>query len=655
MQIESIVLYHRDGERRRVLKFEPGRLNVVTGWRATGKSSLIDIVDYCFGRTGLGVTRGKIRRTVGWYGLVLRHQEQYVFAGRPSPPGNAASTKEAMFSVLAGPEPPASGELAANASVDSLREELSRVAGFADVEFVPPTEAARPPLRLHIAHALPLTIQTEDDIDSRSLLFHRGHEQHVLQALRDALPYIVGAAEREAPALRARLQQLRREEAQLQRQLDRLLTASRDADQRGLALLEQAAATGLVGGERAAHDGPPTGDEVMAALRAAVDMDPASEPSEQPTGELEALLYRRRKLHEGLAGAERDEALLRDFGRDQNDFAVETGEQRARLRAIGLLPDVDVAATTCPVCAQALEQPDPLSAELDQHLRHLDAELASVEQLEPRTRQALEAASERTRELRDELRGVNAALRELAARDRAAAAARGLAERRAFVQGVIDEYLRTAPASTQAQKQELQSAIKATAAEQIALASRLDSQAERDRLDGAMNLVGADMTAMARRLSLEHSAGQVRLDVRRMTVLVDTTQEGTFALDQIGSAGNRVGYHLATHLALHRLLRQRDRPVPAFLLLDQPTGPFYPEDVREGEEPELRSESDREVVAAIFRLIHDVVSDLDGELQVIVCDHARLDGEEWFAEAVVEDWRDGRGLIPDGWDDPRTS
>lgn len=31
MQLNSIVLYHRDGERRHELLFRPGQLNVVTG------------------------------------------------------------------------------------------------------------------------------------------------------------------------------------------------------------------------------------------------------------------------------------------------------------------------------------------------------------------------------------------------------------------------------------------------------------------------------------------------------------------------------------------------------------------------------------------------------------------------------------------------
>jgi hypothetical protein len=130
-----------------------------------------------------------------------------------------------------------------------------------------------------------------------------------------------------------------------------------------------------------------------------------------------------------------------------------------------------------------------------------------------------------------------------------------------------------------------------------------------------------------------------------MTIIADTLRDGSFPLAGIGGAGTRVGYHLAAHLALHRLLRQRQRPGPAFLLLDHPTGPFYPEDTPEGEEPQLREEGDRAIVATIFELLRSVAVDLNGDLQILVCDHARLD-EPWFEPAVVEDWREGRGPSP---------
>ena len=647
MQIESFVLYHRDGVRRRLLPMSPG-LNVITGWRNTGKSSLLEIIDYCFGRSTLTVSRGKIRRTVGWYGLVLRREGGYVFAGRPAPRNGAASTSDAMWLPLSSSEPPESQQLAVNTSDDDLREQLSAFSGFADVRFEPPPDASRPPLRLHVGHVLPACLQDEEDIASKTRLFHRGQEREVMQALRDSMPYWVGAADEEAPALRARLGVVTRELNQTEKALRRLLDTARDADGRGLSLLTQAAMVGLAAEPNQLAERVTT--EVHEALRMALAIDAEGQTNVAPTGEVEVLLAQRRDLHERLSQAQREEALLRSFGTDRDAFTVEVGEQRARLASIGLF-EHNADPTSCPLCQHPLEDPDTTAALLNDHLRLLDQELASVAEVATRDNEAIRIATSATSDLRDELQVINTALRDLAERDRQAVSARSLASRRAYVQGLISEFLRTAGAEDIAYEQRMRERIALLTAEQAELERQLDAGAEAERLAGAMNIIGAQITEVARRLELEHSdEGQVRLDLGKMTVVADTVLEGSVPLSGIGGGGTRVGYHLAAHLALHQLLRKRGRPGPAFLFFDHPSGPFYPENRPEGVEPQLRHEEDSVIVADMFQLLREAAETLNGELQIIVCDHAKLE-EQWFDDATVENWRDGRGLIPHDWED----
>jgi hypothetical protein len=93
LQIDAFVLYHATIAEPRVLRLKRG-LNVLTGWRNTGKSSLIEIVDYCFGRKTLQVSEGKIRDTVAWYALILSNDDKLVFVARPAPgPGRAGSSE----------------------------------------------------------------------------------------------------------------------------------------------------------------------------------------------------------------------------------------------------------------------------------------------------------------------------------------------------------------------------------------------------------------------------------------------------------------------------------------------------------------------------------------------------------------------------------
>lgn len=55
--IKRIILYSHEGEKR-VLRFRVHGLNIITGVSKTGKSAIIDIVDYCLGRKSYNVAEG---------------------------------------------------------------------------------------------------------------------------------------------------------------------------------------------------------------------------------------------------------------------------------------------------------------------------------------------------------------------------------------------------------------------------------------------------------------------------------------------------------------------------------------------------------------------------------------------------------------------
>ena len=71
LQIAKLILYSRRGEVREVV-FRPGELNILTGGSKTGKSAIIDIIDYCTGRSECNVADGVIRKYVGWYALLFQ-------------------------------------------------------------------------------------------------------------------------------------------------------------------------------------------------------------------------------------------------------------------------------------------------------------------------------------------------------------------------------------------------------------------------------------------------------------------------------------------------------------------------------------------------------------------------------------------------------
>lgn len=155
------------------------------------------------------------------------------------------------------------------------------------------------------------------------------------------------------------------------------------------------------------------------------------------------------------------------------------------------------------------------------------------------------------------------------------------------------------------------------------------------------------MAPLVRELGLEHSASSMRIDPRRLTVVADTPN-GAIPLQEIESTANWIGYHLVAHLALHKLFVERSRPVPRFLVIDQPSQAFYPSDVRPSPELDELEDADRQAVKAMFKLHYDFALSLSPSFQVLVTDHVNLP-DEWFRESVVEDWRGDRALVPPSW------
>ncbi len=178
----------------------------------------------------------------------------------------------------------------------------------------------------------------------------------------------------------------------------------------------------------------------------------------------------------------------------------------------------------------------------------------------------------------------------------------------------------------------------------------LNEERVKEHIDSIISILSRQMSDWARLLELEHSASPLRLDLKKLTIVADT-DDGPVPMDRMGSGENWVGYHLIGHLALHKWFVDRDRPVPRFLFLDQPSQVYFPPETDITGFISTVTEDDREAVSRIFRFAFDVVNAMTLRFQVVITEHADIN-EDWYQGAVVERWRQGLKLVPDDW--PRT-
>lgn len=640
LQLLDIVLYSHDG-RHRVLPLKRGRVNVITGASKTGKSALIDIVDYCFGADECRVPEGPIRRSVAWFGVRVQVGESQMFAARRCPAPRANSSEDCFVELSSRVDIPSANLLRQTTNKKGLIGLLTTHVGIKDNIHEPPTGHTRASLSATIRHAVALCFQPQDEIIRRHQLFHNTDDSFFAQALKDTLPYFLGAVDDDFVRRREELRKLREQLRTIDRRLAEIVSLRGQGVSKADALIAQARDVGL------STVTPQTWDEAVAALRVVAatpisDIDVPTQDGVEFTrlGEQRrALLDEQRRIREEIAAA-------RSFEKDERGFSTEASEQHARLQSIGIFDGV-TPGQNCPLCSHELApsvQP-PSIPDITATLVAVATRLDSVTRGAPQMEKAIAQLEDEARKVQDALTNNRAQMEAVRTANEQVARARDESTRRAHILGRISLYLESMPDlpdTTALEEQAKDLRTKITTVE-----NDLSYERIRERLESNLSILGQRMTEWARALELEHSKFPLRLDLRKLTIVADTA-DGPVPMDRMGSGENWVGYHLIAHLALHQWFVQRRRPVPAFVFFDQPSQVYFPpEKVVDGSLAAV-SDDDRQAVSRMFKLVFDVVAEVAPGLQVIITEHADIN-EQRYQDAIVERWRGGLKLVPDDW------
>ena len=142
LKILEIVVFSHDG-RKRALSLNAEGVSIVTGASKTGKSALVDIVDYCFGAGECRVPEGPIRRSVSWFGLRLRLPAGEAFVARKCPSHRFRSSEDCFVTIGNTVSVPEAGELRQTTNSRGLSALLSGWTGISENLHEPPEGQTR--------------------------------------------------------------------------------------------------------------------------------------------------------------------------------------------------------------------------------------------------------------------------------------------------------------------------------------------------------------------------------------------------------------------------------------------------------------------------------------------------------------------------------
>ena len=640
-QILNILVYGANGQIRSI-ELKPDAVNVVTGQSKTGKSALIHIVDYCLGRRECNVPAGVIRKHVEWYAVKLQTSSGEVFIARRNPEPGKESSEDIYIERGTSLSFPEASSLTKNANLETLASILNQVLGIGEYTHEPKAGQTRKTGTADIGKALFYCFQEQSEIDDQKFLFHRQGEPFIPQSIKDYLPYFLGAITDEFIQNKEELRKLNRKLKQVESRIAERNRLKGQNFERAFALLNEAKSVDLIAADEPLQD---SWSNVRQLIEAALARNIDNDPAEPNVDVLNDLLDRQQRIRETYRIATSELKSLKDLKRSSNGFGSEMGEQKSRLESINIFGHTG-DPNTCPLCSSTLPSAVPSAEAIRASLTDIDSQLEAVTNDTPHLDAMIAKAEDQLGEIKKQLDEVKASIISLQTTNQRISDLRDFNSRRAMIKGRLSLYLENMPANDFDDSDDKLEAEKI--AEQVrALEAVLDDETLAGRLESILSLVSAQITSLARKLEIEHSDSPMRLDLKKLTIVADHADDGPIPMPKMGSGETRVGLHLVTHLALHNWFFKKQRPVPQFLFLDQPSQAYFPPDtsaetVREQTEA---TNPDRQSVIRMFKLIVEETKNF----QVIVTEHADI-REDWYQALVRENWWDGKQkLVPVGW------
>jgi hypothetical protein len=641
MQIKSLIFYNKKGDKR-ILPFEIGKVNIITGESKTGKTAIIDVINYCLGSEDCRVSEGVIRQTVEWFAILLRYEKEEVFVARQNPNSlGQATTQYIYFSNADKVAIPEFDKLQNNSDTSTLKDFFTKKLFIAEFTNTP-TSGTREPLSVNFKHSRFYSYQPQDLIAQRNFLFYNQSEPFVAQAIKDTLPYFLGAIKEDSMKFEQEIANKKRELSRYEKELKEYERLKNDGSQKIFELVNEAKQLNLISADRVADDAT----QALDALKVAFTWEQTANETAQGENEnLKKLLEEKSEFEKELSRKRDDVNAVNTFIKQTSDYSTEVTQQKARLESIKLFGETEAELHSCPLCSQHIEKEIPSIAAINKSLADLSENLTTTIAERPKLGQYVQRLSLEQDNLKKQIEIRQNGIKTIYLEQEQALKQKDLNLRRGKTIGKISLFLESFKAVEE--DKTLKNKIDLLLIEIAALEKVVGSDEKEERLNSILNQINIQMTNWSKNLDLEHQDAPIRFDIKKLTIFADTPTK-SIPLNQMGSGANWVAYHLLIHFALHKHFVKADRPVPRFLILDQPSQAYYPPDKDNELKGKLATSSDETAVKQMYDFILSATKELAPHFQIIITDHAKLNYTE-FTDCITEEWRNGQKLIPEEW------
>lgn len=645
--IEKIIIWPKKCEfGYRTIEFKSNKINIITGASRTGKSAIIPIIDYCLGTDKCTIPVDTIRRATAWFGVLFSTETEQILLCRKEP-GKLVSTGE-MF-ISRGQKIEIPNKIVSNTTcyeVNYILNELFSMS-FLPLDTVEGNNYwARPSYRDLKA----FLFQPQNIVANADVMFYRADTMENRQKLINIFPYVLGAVTPEILAARQELEKLKKLKERYQRDLNSLKDVAEGWRTEVKTWLAQAKEFGLID----SWDSNLTFEEQINLLSKIIDKsddDSLIESSNVKDMSFEIISLRKEEqdLSSKLFAFQKRYTEMLQLKKSLSDYEQSLKIEMQRLEISTWLKEKAKQEDVCPFC-------NNVHSEASKEINLLCNAIVEIEKTTENIK-TMPAAFER--ELQTVQSNISLYSEKLASIRQRIIEESGVVNRNAdkkYTLSNISRFLGRLDSNLQTfnkigRDSDLESKITSLTTRINELSDIVNESQIRRKQDAAIRYINQKIGEIIKHLDAEYPDNPVEFLIRDLTIRVKTLAGRDDYLWEIGSASNWLSYHIATILAFQQFFQEKGKVmVPNFIIFDQPSQAYFPQQVNKGVDIATFKDEDKEAVRKIFTCYDAFLKQTRMPIQIIVMEHA--DEDIWGdIESVhlVAKWRGEEKLIPQEW------
>lgn len=641
MKVKNIFLYSYNNNIREI-PFNTSGVNIITGAKSTGKSSILDIIDYCSGKSECLISSGTISNKTSWVGVTFEFKNgNQVMVVKPLPEKNQKEVSKAFMKTGTNLKIPIFDELHINSNDDIINLTLGNCLNIESTLTNLSENSSRDNYKFSFKHTKYYLFQPQNLIANKDFLFFNQSDYWKSMNIKDTLPIILKADISERRYIFDEIKRVKREIKLLEKRISGNQDNLHKENENLLSLFKESEIYGI-----SKNDHENNIYKLLAILEnISFKSIPFNDPSLKNINNIQSQILHLRKQRANL---NLEINSIKNFQEQNNIFIKNKNKEISKIA----------------IMDSFLLKKIKDDNEFNHLIRILDQEYSNIREnyisnsitesnikissIEKNINKKISIIDSSIKKLSDELsiqNEVNKSYREAANQER------GIN----ILIGKIRFYLLNYKNSNDLV--DLQNKLLNSKNELSSLINESNGfQDPTSLLDSIIFRISSKLSDYLKELSYEHSANPTRFDIKQLTLFSTDEFDEQIPMVKVGSGANYLALHIATLLSLHYYFYKLSCSVPSFIVFDQPTQVFFPpivsiEDIEDlKENPEKYNENvDVKEVVKLFKFLIDFTKKEVPDFQIIITEHAYIN-EQWFKDCMVEEqWIPPLALVPENW------